>query len=119
MQWLQKALIHNYVNFKGRASRTEFWVFFIFAPTVVFAAANVGLLISDVFAFVLAYIVMFGLAIPYYSIRVRRLHDIGQSGWWLVAGTTFVLIIPLYYFYLFHGSDPGDNEYGPSPKGIK
>jgi uncharacterized membrane protein YhaH (DUF805 family) len=61
---------------------------------------------------------LYALAIilPALAVAVRRLHDIGKSGWWL-----FITFVPLvgsiwYLVLLATDSQPGENEYGPNPK---
>ena len=63
-------------------------------------------------------IVALGLIIPNISVTFRRLHDIGRSGWWwLLALICCVGQIILFVFAL-QDSQPGDNQYGPNPKGM-
>ncbi len=53
--------------------------------------------------------------LPALGVGVRRLHDVGKSGWWTLLG--FVPIANLYLIVLLcHDSQPGENEFGPSPK---
>jgi uncharacterized membrane protein YhaH (DUF805 family) len=54
--------------------------------------------------------------IPAFAVTVRRLHDIGKSGWWLL-----LLFIPLagavvIFIFMLLDSQPGTNKYGPRPK---
>jgi uncharacterized membrane protein YhaH (DUF805 family) len=66
---------------------------------------------------------LYGLAvmIPGIAVSLRRLHDIGKSGWWFLLGVipivNFIGIFVLLYFYI-QDSQPGENEYGPNPKGL-
>jgi uncharacterized membrane protein YhaH (DUF805 family) len=56
--------------------------------------------------------------LPSIAVAVRRLHDTGRAGWWVLLG--FIPIIgwiALIYFYVLD-SQPGDNRYGPNPKGV-
>src|SRR5688572_6282615 len=85
----------NYVNFSGRASRSEYWFWTLFAVLV-----SIGLLIVDFLIaeqFVAAYgigplglIVGLALFLPSLAVAVRRLHDRDQSGWWIL-----IYLIPL------------------------
>jgi uncharacterized membrane protein YhaH (DUF805 family) len=62
---------------------------------------------------------IYGLAvlIPTLAVSVRRLHDIDRSGWWILIGLVPLLgVIVLLVFALLEGT-PGDNRYGPNPKG--
>jgi uncharacterized membrane protein YhaH (DUF805 family) len=60
---------------------------------------------------------MLAVLIPSLAVSVRRLHDTGRSGWWILLG-----IIPLLglvvLFFAAQDSQPGDNQYGPNPKGL-
>jgi uncharacterized membrane protein YhaH (DUF805 family) len=61
---------------------------------------------------------LFGLAVllPGIGVAIRRLHDIGKTGWWLLIGfVPLVGLIVLIYFYV-HEGDSGSNEYGANPK---
>ena len=96
------------LDFNSRSRRSEFWWWFLFAIII-------GLLsLIPVIGWLLA-IIMF---LPNLSIQIRRLHDTGRSGWyWLLAFIPLIGFICLLVFYL-QDSKPGENEYGPNPKGI-
>lgn len=62
-----------------------------------------------------------GLLIPCIAVAVRRLHDTGRSGWWLLILLILILLIPLigttvYFVFLIQDGTAGDNSYGPNPK---
>jgi len=69
----------KYADFKGRASRSEYWWFFLFVVLVSIIAA--GLLGNAANA-----LVALALVLPYLAASARRLHDIGRSGWWQLIG---------------------------------
>ena len=77
-----KSLFVNYVNFSGRASRSEFWyaTLFIFLASAATGMVD-GALRTSLFQG------LFGLAVllPNIAVQVRRLHDINRSGWWLIG----------------------------------
>ncbi len=109
------SVLKNYFNFDGRARRSEYWWFQVFFCVVYFP---VYLIIDRTESFVLAIVfVLFALAmvIPSIAVEVRRLHDVGKSGWWY-----FISFVPFGGFVLFYfnvlDSEPGENEYGPCPK---
>lgn len=57
------------------------------------------------------------LFVPTFIVNLRRLHDIGRSGWWYL-----ILVIPIlgwivYFIFMVTDSQPGSNEWGPNPKG--
>ena len=116
MQWYL-AVLRNYAGFSGRARRTEYWMFGLvnFAITLIFYVlafvAHSGIFIVLVF--------LYGLAVllPSLAVLVRRLHDIGMSGLWILIGLVpFVGGIVLLVFALLPGNQ-GLNRYGDDPKG--
>ncbi len=102
----------KYVDFSGRATRLEFWSFtvmnFIIALVLYLLAFTVG------WGFFII-VVVYGIAVflPTWGVWVRRLHDTGRSGWWLLLGAIPLAFIVLYIFALMDSD--GDNEYGPTP----
>jgi uncharacterized membrane protein YhaH (DUF805 family) len=119
MSWFL-AVVGKYATFKGRACRSEYWYFFLFYVLIfvglsivdgIFDTYNseqsVGLL-SGLFAI--------AMALPSLAVGVRRLHDTGRSGWWLLIG--FVPLIGGIVLLVFavRDSNPGQNAYGPNPK---
>lgn len=88
----------NYVNFSGRSGIAEYWFWVVF----VFLGSVVASIIDTALTGGLLYIV-FGLAtfIPSLSAAVRRLHDTGKSGWWLlIAFVPIVGFIVLIFFLI-------------------
>lgn len=94
--------LKKYADFKGRASRAEFWIFFLFVLGAQAVARVVDLLftgaiIGGVFSF-LAAILLF---VPQVAVTVRRLHDVNRSGRELVVPMLMLLAMPL--FVMFRG----------------
>lgn len=111
MNWYLKVL-KEYVNFSGRAHRTEFWMYVLF-----------NFLASIAFSIVVSLIqlpqiaVLYSLAtlLPTLAVAARRLHDTNRSGWWQLLH--FVPFGSLYVLYLLIlDSDAGNNNYGANPK---
>lgn len=99
--------LRNYVQFEGRASRSEYWWFALFT---VLAAGPVSILSE--WASGVAALLLF---LPSLAVAVRRLHDTDRSGWWLLIGLVpLVGTIVLLVFYLTRGTD-GPNRFGPDP----
>ena len=107
----------NYFKFKGRSSRAAFWYFtlWFYAPLIPVYFVVVA---DAVVYFSLVALHVLAAIIPLAAVTVRRLHDTGRSGWWywvhLVPFVGLVIITVL----LVIDSQPGDNRYGPNPKGI-
>lgn len=74
--------LNKYVDFSGRATRKEFWSFVFFYYLVIFLAGIVdGILRVDF----VGNLVFLGLILPYISCAVRRMHDAGKSGWFMIV----------------------------------
>jgi uncharacterized membrane protein YhaH (DUF805 family) len=120
MQWYLMVW-KRYAEFSGRSRRKEYWMFTLF-NTIVYlliylpgfavlrqnttaASALIGL----AFLYALAGIV------PGLAVSMRRLHDTGKSGWWLLIGVIPLVAIVLFVLLAIKG-DSGSNVYGPDPK---
>jgi len=106
-------LKNKYAEFNGRARRSEYWYFVLFNFIV-----SLGLGMVDAFTGIgfLNYVYSLAVIIPGIAVSIRRLHDTGRSGWWLLVGLIpFIGWIILIVFFV-QDSDPYDNQYGPNPK---
>lgn len=116
-QAIKTCLTDKYADFKGRASRSEFWWFILSVYAILFLIAfgmtlafshNASTPLSQVL-FALVMLMMLALMVPMLSVLVRRMHDIGKSGWWL-----FISFIPwigsfiLLFFLLMPSKEPID-----------
>jgi len=102
----------KYANFSGRASRSEFWWFYLFTVLMVWFASLVGVTIDPVWGpDALSSLVNLAVFIPVISAGSRRLHDIGKSGWWQLIMLTVIGIIPLIIWWARKGIQE-ENEYG-------
>jgi uncharacterized membrane protein YhaH (DUF805 family) len=103
----------KYADFSGRARRSEFWFAYL---GVVIAYLVVGIIGAIVKFPALVFLVALAVIIPSLASSVRRLHDTDRSGWWLLLSfIPFGGFVVLYWF--ISDSQPGTNQYGPSPKG--
>jgi uncharacterized membrane protein YhaH (DUF805 family) len=101
-------VLNNYATFSGRARRKEYWMFFLFNMIFAFLFGLVcGLLgVPD-----LAQLYSLAMFIPSIAVGVRRMHDVGKSGWFL--------LIPIYNFILaVSEGEKQVNQYGADPKQI-
>lgn len=104
----------NYVNFKGRARRKEYWMFFLFNCIVTFLFAFIDNAILGVP--LLGGIYYLAAILPSLSLSIRRLHDIGKDWpWLLIALIPLAGGIWLFVLTVTEGTK-GDNEFGPDPK---
>ena len=130
MELVQTCLQLKYAGFEGRARRSEYWWFMLFVTlvmgvieTIAFSLATMtssdgSMSIVGILALVVAGILMLGLVVPSVAVAVRRLHDLGWSGWWyltqlipIVGGLAALAIL---IGFMMRGND-GPNKYGPDP----
>ena len=106
-------LKHKYAQFNGRARRSEFWYFALFNFLI---AAGLGII--DVFAETMVLNGLYSLAvlIPSLAVGVRRLHDTGKSGLWILIAFVPVVGTLILLIFLVQDSQPFENKYGPNPK---
>ncbi|WP_329275522.1 DUF805 domain-containing protein [Streptomyces sp. NBC_01451] len=106
-------VLKKYAVFSGRARRKEYWMFTLFAVII-----SIVLSIIDGVIGVQILSIVFSLAIllPSLGVAVRRLHDTGRSGWWLLFGLIPIVgTITLLVFMCLDG-EQGENKYGYNPK---
>jgi uncharacterized membrane protein YhaH (DUF805 family) len=109
------SVVKQYVNFNGRARRKEYWMYYLFyiifyiVLSVIDGILGLGLL---------APLYMLALLLPTISVAARRLHDTGRSGWWQLIGLIPVIGWIVLIYFLVLDSTPGENQYGPNPKGL-
>lgn len=160
MKWFIKCL-RQYADFKGRARRKEYWWFAVvnFIITMVFlipyfvqmfklGLSGVELSEKEVYGYLFSmpyfwiYVVYYvAMLLPGLAVCVRRLHDIGRSGWWtlfifsasilnlvgnVIKDSSFALSILITFvalaisvvglIWMFTDSQPGENKWGPNPK---
>ncbi|MFZ2207894.1 MAG: DUF805 domain-containing protein, partial [Porticoccaceae bacterium] len=113
MKWYLDVL-KKYAVFTGRARRKEYWMFFLFNIIVAFVIGFVGGILQELLHVNMAFIsVSYTLAIviPSISVAVRRMHDTGHSGWWVIVPIANII-------FLFVNGEPQENRFGPDPKAI-
>lgn len=115
MEWFLKVVKENYANFNGRARRKEYWMFTLFFVVGLIAIEIVAVILTMISATLGSIILgLLGLAclalmVPALAVGVRRMHDVGKSGWFI--------LIPIYSLILaITEGEKGDNMYGPDPK---
>ena len=110
-------LFNNYIGFDGRASRSEYWFWVLFTSLVYIVTVIIDgfifgwelydpMWISNICGLI--------FILPGLSVFVRRLHDSGKSGWWLLS-SIFALPILLLLYWLVTEGDSNPNEYGEVP----
>ena len=110
----------KYAVFKGRARRAEYWFFTLFYFLISLAVDIVGSILDVIYVLqsnemsfigsILTLILSLVFFLPSLAVSIRRAHDTGRSGWYI--------LIPIYGFVImFFDSEVDENKYGPDPKG--
>ncbi len=123
-KWFLICVMNKYSDFTGRARRKEFWMYtlasFLFSLTFLslsIIASTIAVSLGMLFA-LLYVVISLALICPTLALSVRRLHDVGKSGWWLLTGL-IPIVGALYLIYVFsQRGQPAPNPYGPDPKGV-
>ncbi|WP_432535227.1 DUF805 domain-containing protein [Kineococcus arenarius] len=127
------SVLRQYATFSGRARRSEYWWFQLAFALAYLGVGVVGAALAGVTGavggelaqslagtvFSLVVVVLYlAVLLPSLAVTVRRVHDTGRSGWWVLAGALPVLNVVLFAFTLLD-SAPGPNAHGPSPKAAR
>ena len=102
------------VVWEGRASRAEFWWFYLAQILIIFAAGIIDQIIGTGFLYIIALIVVI---LPSIAVLIRRLHDTDRTGWWYWIQLLPLIGLIVILVFTLSGSDEGDNKYGPNPSG--
>jgi uncharacterized membrane protein YhaH (DUF805 family) len=111
--WYLKCVKGHYADFEGRARRTEYWMFFLVNLII---AIMIGIIGRIIHVPVLSTLYSLAVLVPGIAVGVRRLHDTGRTGWWLLIslipliGTIWIIVL------LASNGDQGSNQYGADPK---
>lgn len=99
--------LSKYIDIKGRASRSEYWWFFLFCLIVNTVAMLIGPKIQ-----MITYLILF---LPSLTVLIRRLHDTDRTGWWvLILLIPIIGILVILYFMIIEGTK-GPNRFGNMP----
>ena len=114
-------VLKKYAEFNGRSRRKEYWMFVLFNLIISIVLASTERVLgigSEYGTGFLSAIYSLGILIPSIAVGVRRLHDIGKSGWWLLIA--LIPVIGWIWLIVLLATDglPGSNEYGTNPKEI-
>ena len=121
MKWYLKVL-KQYADFSGRARRKEYWMFFLF--NMIFGM--IAMILDNIFGIAfgeIGYGPLYGLYtlavfIPGLAVAIRRLHDVGKSGWMILINLIPIVGVIWFFVLLVTDSNPGENQYGQNPKEI-
>jgi uncharacterized membrane protein YhaH (DUF805 family) len=115
-------VLKKYAVFNGRATRTEYWMFFLvnFLISIALTVLDKFSGMKGMYSFgVFNLIYSLAVFIPSLAVLVRRLHDTGRSGWWFFISLIPIIGAIILIVFLATDSTPEDNQYGPNPKGTQ
>lgn len=121
MEWFKyfiKTIKNNYANFNGRVSRKELLIYIAIYTIIVFALMILtGILFAiwsvlGIICYITLFLFILGTMIPSLALQVRRMHDIGRTGWHV-----FVPVMSL--IWALKEGEVHDNQYGPAPEAFK
>lgn len=108
---VKSVFLKNYVNFKGRANRKEFWyafvAYFIVNLILGFIPGTAGMIIKIIW--------WLATLLPVLGVSVRRLHDINKSGWYLLIGLIPLVGEIILIVWWAKVGDTTENQFGPVP----
>ena len=119
MSWYLQVL-KQYAVFSGRARRKEYWMFCLFNLIIAFILNFIngaaGLASESTEYYPLGELYSLAVLIPAIAVAIRRLHDTGRSGWWLLIGLIPLLGALVILVFMVLDGEQGENKYGPNPK---
>ncbi len=107
-----KLFFSNYVNFSARSTRSEYWYVCLFSLLISIPIAVID---SAIGVNVLSILWTLATLIPGIAISIRRMHDIGRSGWWLLINLIPIVGAIIFLVFTCKASD-GSNQYGEPAK---
>jgi len=117
MSWFLEAL-KKYAVFSGRARRKEYWMYALFVGIIYVVLAVIVAASKSSAGIAILGIFYLAILLPSLAVGVRRLHDIGKSGWWLLFGIVPIVGGITLLIFSCMDSQPGANQYGPNPKEV-
>ena len=113
MKWYLEVL-KKYAVFSGRARRTEFWMFTVINIIIIVVLSVIEGLVGSPGIVYLIY--SLAVLIPCIAVTVRRLHDTGRNGWWILISLIPLIGAIVLLVFTVQDSKPGENQYGSNPK---
>jgi uncharacterized membrane protein YhaH (DUF805 family) len=110
-----RTVLSKYADFRGRARRSEYW-YWTLAVILAYVVCVILTLASRPLGLILYILLALGALIPGLAVSVRRLHDTGRSGWWILIGLVPLVGAIILLVFMCTDSQPGSNAHGASPK---
>ncbi len=109
-----RTCLNKYVDFNGRARRSEYWWWVLFTVLVSLVAGIVDLALGTR---LVQYVASLALFLPGLAVAIRRLHDTDRSGWFVLLALLPIIGGIILIVFFLQDSKPA-NTYGPSPKAL-
>jgi uncharacterized membrane protein YhaH (DUF805 family) len=109
LSWFVDPITKQYFDFQGVTGRQAFWMYILY---YVIGYVIVAIVANLIHLWQLSSLYSLGLLLPTLGIEVRRLHDVGKSGWWVLIGLVPILGW-IYLIYLY--AQPSAAPYGGAP----
>lgn len=106
MNWYIEVL-KKYAEFSGRASREEYWIFFMISFIIMIALAVIGVMVGA--SGIIVNLYSLAVLIPSTAVGIRRMHDTDHSGWWILLPIINIILAA-------SDGTKGCNRFGPDPK---
>jgi uncharacterized membrane protein YhaH (DUF805 family) len=120
IEWYKKVVFENYANFNGRARRSEYWYFALASAIISIILTIIDKIIGTTFGIaetgIISSLYSLLVLLPSLGVGVRRLHDVGKSGWFMLI--ILIPIIGVIWLLVLACTEgvQGSNNYGPDPK---
>jgi uncharacterized membrane protein YhaH (DUF805 family) len=108
-------VLKQYAVFEGRASRTQYWMFVLINFIILLILAGIEVALGS--PLIIYSLYQLAVLVPTLAVTVRRLHDSGKSGWWILIGLVPFIGAIILLVLMVIDSEPGENRFGPNPKG--
>ena len=122
MNWYLKCW-KQYADFSGRARRKEYWIFSLINYIIIFFLYILQIVMIESTLWLIFPIIFFLYAVavflPGLAVNIRRLHDIGRSGWWYLIYLIPIIGAIWLTVLMCLDSEPGENQWGENPKEIE
>ena len=122
MNWYLKCW-KQYADFSGRARRKEYWIFSLINNIIIFFLYILQIVTIESMLWLIFPIILFLYAmavfLPGLAVNIRRLHDIGKSGWWYLIYLIPIIGAIWLTVLMCLDSEPGENQWGENPKEIE
>jgi uncharacterized membrane protein YhaH (DUF805 family) len=113
-------VLKKYAVFGGRSRRKEYWYFVLFTVLISIVLSIIDAVLgtpgAEGGAGLLSGIYSLAVLIPSLAVSIRRLHDTGRSGWWILISLVPLIGTIVLLVFNVQDSQPGDNQFGPNPK---